>query len=269
MSDTLHPDSLNIEPIRAFSDNYIWLITDNSTNRCFVVDPGDARPVIDTVTTRGLELTGILITHHHADHSGGIATLLEHYQATVYGPENPAIKHVSRRLTENNEVDVLGHSYRVLSVPGHTLDHIAFFDSQQKTLFCGDTLFSAGCGRLFEGTAEQMQHSLSKFRKLPEQTQVFCAHEYTASNLKFAQAVEPDNTDISDYIARVKQLRADDLPTIPTSIGLEKRINPFLRTNNNLVRNIARNRLSNEQLTGELPESEVLRVIRKWKDNFQ
>ncbi|AMO56663.1 hypothetical protein GZ77_03305 [Endozoicomonas montiporae] len=261
--------SLQIEAIKAFSDNYIWLLTHSATKDCFVVDPGDADPVLQTLAARGLNLTGVLITHHHADHVGGLKQLTQQFALKVYGPANSSINHLTTTLNDGDCIDVLGHSFQVFSVPGHTLDHIAYYDDQQFTLFCGDTLFSAGCGRLFEGTPEQMFASLNKFRQLPDITQVFCAHEYTASNLKFARAVEPDNEDIAEYTHRVIQLRNHDIPTIPTSIGLEKRVNPFLRTNDNTVIRNAVSRLENESFEQKIPEPEVLRVIREWKDKFQ
>ncbi|MCW7552531.1 hydroxyacylglutathione hydrolase [Endozoicomonas gorgoniicola] len=260
---------LQIEAIKAFSDNYIWLITAAGNNDCFVVDPGDASPVMETLEARNLNLAGILVTHHHADHTGGIPELLQHFDARIYGPANSSIRFLTDILKDGDAADVLGHPFQVLSVPGHTLDHIAYFSPQQFTLFCGDTLFSGGCGRLFEGTPQQMYDSLHKFRQLPDSTRVFCAHEYTASNLKFAIAVEPDNQDIADYIVRVEQLRRQDIPTIPTSIGLEKRINPFLRTSDNTVILCAGNRLNVNAPDQKIPEPEVLRVIREWKDNFQ
>ncbi|MET4694596.1 hydroxyacylglutathione hydrolase [Endozoicomonas lisbonensis] len=261
--------SLQIEAIKAFSDNYIWLITAAGTQDCFVVDPGDARPVLETLEARNLNLTGILVTHHHADHTGGIPELLQHFEARIYGPANASIRSLTDILNDGDTADVLGHPFQVFRVPGHTLDHIAYYSSQQLTLFCGDTLFSGGCGRLFEGTPQQMYESLNKFRQLPDSTRVFCAHEYTASNLRFAIAVEPGNQDIADYIVRVEQLRHQDIPTIPTSIGLEKRINPFLRTSDNTVILSAGNRLNVNAVDQKIPEPEVLRVIREWKDNFQ
>ncbi|UYM15814.1 hydroxyacylglutathione hydrolase [Endozoicomonas euniceicola] len=260
---------LQIEAIKAFSDNYIWLITTTGTQDCFVVDPGDARPVLETLKARNLNLAGILVTHHHADHIGGIPELLQHFEPGVYGPANSSIRFLTDTLNEGDSTDVLGHSFQVLRVPGHTLDHIAYFCSQQFTLFCGDTLFSAGCGRLFEGSPQQMYDSLSKFRQLPDATRVFCAHEYTASNLRFAIAVEPGNQEIADYIARVEHLRSQDIPTIPSSIGLEKRVNPFLRTHDNNVIHCAGKRLNVNPSDQKIPEPEVLRVIREWKDNFQ
>lgn len=261
---------LTIEPIHAFSDNYIWLITCGSNKDCFVVDPGDASVVIETLDKKNLNLTGILITHHHADHTGGIRVLAEHFfSVDVYGPDNPAIQGITHSLDEGETVSVFGHSFTVLSVPGHTLDHIAYFNnSSQSILFCGDTLFSAGCGRLFEGSPEQMQHSLNKFKTLPDQTKVYCAHEYTASNLAFSCAVEPENNAIKDYYSHVKELRKQSIATIPTTIGLEMQINPFLRTGFESVQTAAKNRLNDKKTVENLKNYEVLRVIREWKDKF-
>ena len=261
--------SLTIEPVQAFSDNYIWLIRAPGTQECFVVDPGDATPVLDALAKQSLTLTGILVTHHHSDHIGGIETLKQHYQTQVYGPRQSTIGSLTHRVSEGDQVPVLGQRFRVLDVPGHTLDHIAFCCDEQNLLFCGDTLFSAGCGRLFEGTPEQMQQSLNKFKQLPDSTKVFSAHEYTASNLVFAAAVEPENTEISRYNDIVVERRAQNKPTLPSTIGLEKQVNPFLRTTENRIKRAARQWHRNNIGGHDLQDTDVLGVIRKWKDNFQ
>ncbi|MGB1140891.1 MAG: hydroxyacylglutathione hydrolase, partial [Halioglobus sp.] len=185
---------LNIRPVPAFDDNYIWLLADTGTREACVVDPGDAAPVIAALDEEKLTLTSILITHHHFDHIGGLKTLCEAYSPTVFGPFNDAIEPVQTRLRAGDSIEVLGNTFSVLEVPGHTLDHIAFYHAgEQPLLFCGDTLFAGGCGRVFEGTPPMMWESLKSLTELPANTRVYCAHEYTLANLAFAAAVEPDN----------------------------------------------------------------------------
>lgn len=254
---------LVIYPIPVFTDNYIWCIHDGC--HAIVVDPGDAKPVMAFLNKHELRLDGILITHHHADHTGGIAELTALAEGIpVYGPNNPKIPQITNPLTEGDTVtfDRFGLTFEVMEVPGHTLDHIAYYNCEW--LFCGDTLFSGGCGRLFEGTPEQMLVSLRKFLSLPEHTQVFCTHEYTLANLAFAKAVEPENQTIIDTFTKVSQLREVGLPSLPTNLAIEKQINPFLRADNSANWGfIARQ-------TGELVESDVaaFAATRRWKDNF-
>ena len=257
---------LQITPVPAFNDNYIWLIVSTDLKQAFAVDPGDAEAVEQTLDTMGLELAGILVTHHHHDHTGGIAGLIKDRNIPVYGPDKSNISSISQPLTGEDTIDVLGVSFSILGTPGHTLDHIAYYSDQTDTpaLFCGDTLFAGGCGRLFEGTPEQMQHSLASLAGLPESTEVFCAHEYTLSNLDFARAVEPGNQDIQQQIAHCADLRQQNLPTLPSSIGIELKTNPFMRCQQPAVISAAQQR-SGEQLND--PAS-VLRVIRAWKDHF-
>ena len=214
---------LSITPIPAFSDNYIWAIH-NSTG-CYVVDPGEPDAVLQFIAETGLTLAGILITHHHFDHTGGIKSLTAENSIPVYGPDNQKIDGITRQVKNGDNITILGCSFSILATPGHTLDHIVYFSNNNSNpiLFCGDTLFSGGCGRLFEGTPEQMQQSLDKLADLPENTQVFCAHEYTRANLAFAATIEPENTDIQARISDVDQLRQQNRPSIPTSIGLEKK----------------------------------------------
>lgn len=215
-------------PIPAFSDNYIWLLAQEG--KAWVVDPGDAEPVLDTLAKEKLKLAGILITHHHDDHTGGIAELLQHFDIPVYGPhDSPACKVISQPLHDGDSIHLGSMNFSVMAVPGHTLDHIAFYSAAEKILFCGDTLFSGGCGRVFEGTYEQMYNSLLKLLALPDDTRICCAHEYTLSNLRFALTVEPDNQDLVEYQQRCERLRQKDQPTLPSTIQQEKRINPFLR----------------------------------------
>lgn len=255
---------LAIEPISAFTDNYIWCLHNGLD--AWVVDPGDAEPVIDFLATRDLKLRGILITHHHFDHVGGIAALREHFSPpTIYGPENPAIDGITHALHESDEITILGESFNILEVPGHTLDHIAYVSThmQPPTLFCGDTLFAAGCGRLFEGTPDQMFNSLGKFKKLAPETRVFCTHEYTQANLRFAQAVEPDNLALKQRAQSADNVRANDQPTLPSTLALELETNPFLRTNQPAVRAAA---LRHSPQSAN--EVELFAAIRRWKDNF-
>lgn len=215
-------------PIPAFDDNYIWLFSDGKA--AWVVDPGDAAPVIAALQDRQLALAGILLTHHHGDHTGGITALCRKFAVPVYGPaESPARELVSHPLRHGDHIQ-LGHfHFCIIAVPGHTLDHIAFHSAADKLLFCGDTLFSAGCGRVFEGTYAQMHASLQLLAALPDDTRVCCAHEYTLSNLRFAVAVEPDNQAIRDYQASCELLCSSGQPTLPSLLGLEKQVNPFLR----------------------------------------
>jgi len=257
---------LSVTPIPAFNDNYIWLLQLPESNRAVVVDPGQAEPVLAYLQTNGLTLEAILITHHHHDHVGGIEQLLANTPVPVFGPINPAINNISQALSEGDEIQVLDKTFRVLEVPGHTLDHIAYVvDSrEQPLLFCGDSLFSAGCGRLFEGTAEQMYHSLQKYTDLPEQTSVFPTHEYTLANLDFAIAVEPENQPLRDYQKNCLQLREVNTPTLPTSLEQEFAINPFLRSSEvNLQRNV-----SNHFGLSLAEPVDVFRHTRLWKDQF-
>ena len=216
---------LEISFIPAFKDNYIWLLTRDG--RAAVVDPGDAEPVMAHLGANGLVLDSILVTHHHADHQGGIAALCQRWHPRVYGPAAESITGLTEPLSGGESIEILGQSVAVLAVPGHTLGHLAYL--LPGALFCGDTLFGAGCGRLFEGTPAQMYTSLSRLAALPDETKVYCAHEYTEANLRFAQAVEPDNPAISERIARVAALRREGLSSVPSTLGEEKATNPFLR----------------------------------------
>ena len=222
---------LSISPIPAFADNYIWAI--HNDQQCYIVDPGDAAPVEAYLSQHNLNLAGLLITHHHPDHVGGIGPLVGNHKIPVYGPQNKRIKEITHPVSEGDKVMVLAETFTVIDTPGHTLDHIAFYGTpkgQTPALFSGDTLFSGGCGRLFEGTPEQMLQSLDKLSALPEQTRIYCAHEYTQTNLQFATTIEPTNADTKQWLNNVGQLRKANTPTIPSSLGLEKKINPFLRT---------------------------------------
>lgn len=218
-------------PVPAFDDNYIWLLHDGI--QALIVDPGDAAPVHAVLAQYHLTLVAILLTHHHGDHTGGITALCSRYGVPVYGPANSPAHGLITHPLENGDSVVVGNwQFAVIAVPGHTLDHIAFHSIDENILFCGDTLFSAGCGRVFEGTHEQMYHSLQRLAVLPEDTCICCAHEYTLSNLRFAAAVEPQNVEISGYMLQCEKLQRDGLPTLPSTMGLEKSINPFLRCQN-------------------------------------
>lgn len=254
---------MSVTPIPAFTDNYIWLLRQDTTPQVAVVDPGDAAPVIDYLEREGLELGHILITHHHHDHTGGIAELVKRYSPTVIGPDNPDIEGLDECLGDGDECRVLGRRFDVLSVPGHTLDHIAFFASgTPPLLFCGDTLFSGGCGRLFEGSAEQMYDSLARLAALPDDTLVFAGHEYTLANLRFAEAAEPENSLRDAYLRECQQARSLDRPTLPSNLGRERQINPFLRAAESSVqRAVSRQGDSGSPL-------ETFATLRAWKDRF-
>ena len=235
-----------------------------------MVDPGDAAPVLAMLDTLGLKLSAILLTHHHADHVGGVPTLLQHINVPVFGPANEVIADVTKLLKEGDIVQVpqLPLTLSVLDVPGHTKGHIAYVAEQQKWLFCGDTLFAGGCGRLFEGTPSQMMTSLSKLSALPPETQVYCAHEYTLSNLRFAQAVEPGNVALTRRIASEQSKRDRQLPTIPSSIAEENATNPFLRYQEP---EIIASLLNGEHIqhTGQNDPTAAFAALRLWKNNFK
>ncbi|MGH8444506.1 MAG: hydroxyacylglutathione hydrolase, partial [Solimonas sp.] len=220
---------MSVHPLPAFSDNYLWTIVRG--DEAAVVDPGDGAVVQRFLDAQGLRLAAILITHHHPDHTGGVATLRARWDVPVYGPraEGAKIPALTELLDDGDAIEVLGLRLAVLAVPGHTLGHIAYHDAANRRLYCGDTLFSAGCGRLFEGTPAQMHASLQRLAALPGDTAVHCTHEYTLSNLAFALAVEPDNSDLQARVAEARALRADDRPTLPSTVAGEQRYNPFLR----------------------------------------
>lgn len=258
---------IQIDALRAFTDNYIWLLQDTASQRCAVVDPGDAAPVLAWLAAHpGWQLSDILITHHHHDHVGGVEALKKATGARVCGPANERIPGRDLALDDNASLNVLGLDLQVLAVPGHTLGHIAYYCGQTATplLFCGDTLFAAGCGRLFEGTAEQMHHSLQRLAALPDQTLVYCTHEYTLSNLRFAKAVEPGNQHIAQRFDDVTRLRAQDRITLPSTLELEKLTNPFLRTAETSVKEKIDERRAHITPT----QSAVFAGLRAWKDNF-
>ena len=263
---------LQIWPIPAFDDNYIWCIHDGQD--ALVVDPGDAAPVLRYLKEQKLRLTGILVTHHHADHTGGILELLRNLgeNLPVYGPANSEIPGRTQVAMEGDKLEITAPriSLKVFEVPGHTLDHIAYFANMQANvlepmLFCGDTLFASGCGRLFEGSSTQMSQSLAKFAALPKNTLVYCTHEYTLSNIRFALAVEPNNTNLISWSENAQALREQNLPTLPTTIGQELQVNPFMRCDQaDLI-------AATKEVSGQndlATPAHVLAVIRAWKDRF-
>jgi hydroxyacylglutathione hydrolase len=252
--------NLTIHPIKAFSDNYIWCIHDEKN--AVVVDPGDPKPVQKYLATNNLTLIAILVTHHHPDHVGGIDSLA--MDIPVFGPATETISSLTHRVQEGDiiTIDKLALQFNILDVPGHTRGHIAYFDDNH--LFCGDTLFSCGCGRLFEGTAEQMYRSLNKLARLPDETLVFCTHEYTEANIRFALEVESTNNDLLEYAQNVKKARANNIPSLPSTIEIEKKVNPFLRANAETVIQAA-NAYASRTLTSSV---DVFSTIREWKNNF-
>jgi hydroxyacylglutathione hydrolase len=265
-SQTKLPSVLQVTALRAFSDNYIWVIhSPLNPKNVVVVDPGDAQPVRTALSDRQWQLSGILVTHHHADHIGGVVELTSEFGVPVFGPAREKIPGNARALREGDcvELSALGLRFNVLDVPGHTAGHIAYLG--HGALFCGDTLFSGGCGRLFEGTPEQMADSLAKLAALDGATQVYCTHEYTLSNLRFALAVEPDNSALAAYFEACRAKRDLDLLTLPSNIELERNVNPFLRCMTDSVRQAA------ERHAGHALDSDVavFTVVRSWKDGFR
>ncbi len=262
--------SVSIFPIPAFSDNYLWLLHDD--HHAYVVDPGDAAAVKVVLAERKLALKGIVVTHHHSDHVGGVLELAREYHCPVWGPRAERIEGLTHTLAEGDVItlDALDLSLRVIEVPGHTSGHIAYYAAtvpgrSAPLLLCGDTLFSAGCGRLFEGTPQQMMHSLAKLGALPARTEVYCTHEYTLSNLAFAKAADPHNAARDEYLAWCQSQRERNQPTLPSSIAREIAINPFLRCDEASVASAIRVH-TNASLTTPL---EIFTAMREWKNNFR
>lgn len=257
--------TINVSAIEAFNDNYIWLISNQTTGQCIVVDPGDSRPVLDYLHQQQLSLCAIFITHHHHDHVGGVDALQRQLgDIPVYGPALEAQEVVTIPLTEGDKVSLDGlGEYKILDIPGHTLGHIAF--ANDDMLFCGDTLFSAGCGRMFEGQPAQFQPSLAKLAALPAHTKVYCAHEYTLANLAFAQAVTPHCTKVLKRLEQVTNLRLRGQPSIPTSLAIERDSNPFLRLHDPVVQQACAQFANAEPVTDPV---ENFARLRRWKDDF-
>jgi hydroxyacylglutathione hydrolase len=253
---------ISVYPVRAFQDNYVWTL--RLGNNAAVVDPGEAGPVLAYLRAHKLNLTAILNTHHHADHVGGNAELLEHYPVPVYGPYDDRIPTVSERVREGDKFTLPGFKLdlQVFEIPAHTRSHIAFFGGGM--VFSGDTLFACGCGRLFEGTPAQMHASLAKLAQLPGSTRVYCGHEYTLSNIKFGRAVEADNAELATWEKEAGALRAKDEPTLPSTLERELKGNPFMRCDEPAVV-AAASRHAGRALTDPVS---VLGALREWKNNF-
>ena len=275
MKDKLENTPLQFKQIPAFNDNYLWVIIQNQ--QAWVVDPGDAIPIIHFFENENIVLKGILITHHHLDHIGGAEQLLawakkaNQTHVSAIGPLHPGITFLDRVINDQDEVELFPEVItKALTVPGHTLSHVAYYlphstINPTPRLYCGDTLFATGCGRLFEGSADDMYQSLSKFAQLSDTTLVCCAHEYTLQNIKFALSVEENNPDLLAWSKRATELRNNNLPTVPTTIGLEKRVNPFMRCDLPSMMEIAQQQTFQGRVS---TPSEVLAVIRKMKDSF-
>ena len=251
---------INIKPLKAYTDNYIWLLETNE--EVSVVDPGDAKPVLDYLRKTNKNLKDILITHHHFDHTAGVPELESIISGSIYGPKD-SYELIKEEVTQGDTLSSLGIRFEIIEVPGHTLDHIAFYSEEHNVLFCGDTLFAGGCGRVFEGTFDQMFESLNKLKQLPDSTQIYCGHEYTKSNLLFSVEVEPENNDLIMRNTKIDNLLLENGSSLPSSIELEKKTNPFLRCdvlgdNIQLIQKFGFNNPS---------EKEIFKCIREWKDS--
>ena len=253
---------LSVKPIKAYQDNYIWLVSTNEGS--IVVDPGESKKILNLINNNEIDLKGVLITHHHFDHTNGLSDLLNKKGLEVYGPNNN-VDGINYIVKNNDKFTVIGIDFEVIEIPGHTLDHIAFysFNDGEPILFCGDTLFSGGCGRVFEGTFNQMFVALKKISKYPKETKIFCGHEYTLSNLKFALAVDENNEDLIKEYDNIKNIVDSGNPSLPTILEKELKINPFLRCDNNHIKNkiVSKFNTSDDEL-------EVFCALRQWKDNF-
>ena len=253
---------LSVKPIKAYQDNYIWLVSTNEGS--IVVDPGESKKILNLIDNNEIDLKGVLITHHHFDHTNGLSDLLNKKGLEVYGPNNN-VDGINYIVKNNDKFTVIGIDFEVIEIPGHTLDHIAFysFNDGEPILFCGDTLFSGGCGRVFEGTFDQMFIALKKISKYPKETKIFCGHEYTLSNLKFALAVDENNEDLIKEYDNIKNIVDSGNPSLPTILEKELKINPFLRCDNHHIKNkiVSKFNTSDNEL-------EVFCALRQWKDDF-
>ncbi|MCE7914499.1 MAG: hydroxyacylglutathione hydrolase [Nitrosomonas sp. PRO4] len=256
---------LTIYPIHAFKDNYIWTI--HNQQYAVVVDPGTATPVIEYLELEKLQLCAILITHHHSDHTGGNQELLESFDVPAFGPRNEFIPSITHPVREGDQINLheISLNFTVLDTPGHTQGHIAYYASNpMNILFCGDTLFSCGCGRIFEGSPQQMYQSLQKLSRLPDDTLIYCTHEYTLSNIRFARTVDPENSKLAELEIAARKLRNNIIPTLPTTLMLEKAVNPFLRCDQQEIIDHVKNK-TKQSLTD--PAS-IFTALREWKNSY-
>lgn len=255
-----------VTPIKALSDNYIWAISQYELPQVVIVDPGEAKPVLEYIQNNNLKLSAILLTHHHADHTGGVAEILRHFDVGVFGAKSQNMPLVSDYVGDGTRIEITDHEFSLqlhtMAVPAHTLDHMAYFN--RKVLFCGDTLFTGGCGKVFEGTPQQMYDALTRLAGLPGDTQIYCGHEYTINNLKFAQMVEPENDTIQMRMRVAIELQELGIPTVPALLSLELLTNPFLRSN------IPEVKIAVEQYTGITLDTpvEVFAALREWKNSL-
>lgn len=265
---------VRIIPLKAFSDNYIWVIFSPDDSKVAVVDPGDSRPVIEFLEENELSLDSILVTHYHNDHIGGVQELKNRYHCHVYASRHDKLSFADTELDEGDTISLFDDSYQfsILHLPGHTMGHIGYYSQNlpghdlkgQSLVFCGDTLFRAGCGRMFEGTPDIFHHTLQKLAQLPPSTLVYCTHEYTMANIAFAKTVEPDNADLLELEQNCQKLREQDLETLPSTIDSELRTNPFLRCTESTVIQAAE-RVEDKSLSDPV---ETFATIRQLKDNF-
>lgn len=251
---------LTISSISALKDNYIWVI-ENLDKHCIVVDPGDAAPVLEALKRNHLKLDAIFLTHHHYDHTDGVAELVQHFpKIAVYGPASSKMPEVTHPVSDKDVFTILDTQFTISAIPGHTLEHICYYT--KGMLFCGDTLFSVGCGKIFEGTPEQMYQSLSLIASLPDETKVYCAHEYTQANIRFALVADPNNAELKQYSDKIDKLRSKGKSSLPSTIGIEKNINPFLRTAQETIRSTIKKR------TNVQTDVDTFAALRRWKDEF-